>query len=234
MKPFVMLAIGAHPDDVEIGMGGTIRTHVEKGDIVYICNLTKAELSSNGTPSLRQQEATKSANILGVKERFQLEFPDRNITKSDPSYDELVKLIRTLKPNVVFAPYYEDRHPDHTACSHLVKEAVFDAKIRKYLPETEVHQVEQLFYYFINGISSADFYVDISDAEEVKMEALSCYESQFVEQAGSVKTPLTDRYLESVRHRDALFGKAAGVHFAEGFKREEPMVFSSIPKRSLT
>lgn len=233
MKPFVILAIGAHPDDVEIGMGGTIRTHVENGDVVYVCNLTKAELSSNGNPSLRQKEATKSANVLGVRERIQLEFPDRHIDRSHPSYRELVTVIRKVKPDVVFAPYHEDRHPDHGASCHIVKEAVFDAKIRKYLPEVPSHQVKQLFYYFINGIVSADFYIDITPAQEIKMEALSCYQSQFEKQVGSVTTPLTDRYLENVRYRDSLFGKEAGVQFAEGFKCEQPLLFSSIPKRSL-
>ncbi|WP_255450350.1 bacillithiol biosynthesis deacetylase BshB1 [Alteribacillus sp. YIM 98480] len=228
-----MLAVGAHPDDIEIGMGGTAASHSNKGDDVYICNLTKGELSSNGTIEERQHEAEKAAGILGIKKRFQLDFSDRSLDRSDSEYSHLITLIRELKPGVIFAPYHEDRHPDHGACCQLVKEAVFDAGIRKFPgSELEPHKTPSLFYYFINGFSVPDFFIDISSTQKVKEDALSSYQSQFVKRAKSVSTPLTDRYIESVKSRDSLFGKEAGVTFAEGFKTGSPLVFSAIPQRS--
>ncbi|MFB4163392.1 bacillithiol biosynthesis deacetylase BshB1 [Alteribacillus sp. JSM 102045] len=233
MKKDTILAVGAHPDDVEIGMGGTLASHSQNGGHVYICNLTKGELSSNGTVEERQHEAEAAAAIMGVKKRFQLDFSDRSLKCDDSEYFHLITLIRELQPDVVFAPYYEDRHPDHGDCCHLVKEAVFDAGIRKF-PGSDLkpHKTSSLYYYFINGFSVPDFFIDISHTQKTKEKALTSYQSQFIKRDGSVRTPLNDRYIESVRARDFLFGKEAGVLFAEGFKKGSPLVFSVVPKRS--
>ncbi|WP_026700930.1 bacillithiol biosynthesis deacetylase BshB1 [Salibacterium aidingense] len=224
-----LLCIGAHPDDVEIGMGGTAALHAHNGGSVYICSLTKGELSSNGTVESRQQEAQASARKLKAK-RYQLDFPDRGISSSHTQYHMLVDLIREIQPDTISAPFFEDRHPDHAACSITVREAVFDAGILKY-PDLSFppHKTASFFYYFINGIGQPDFYVDITTWQQCKEEALSCYQSQFVKTSDSVRTPLTEGYIESVRARDAVFGKQAGTRFAEGFKNASPLVLSSIP-----
>ncbi|MDQ0299414.1 bacillithiol biosynthesis deacetylase BshB1 [Salibacterium salarium] len=232
MSKMTILCIGAHPDDVEIGMGGTTAMHTKKGDDVYVCSLTKGELSSNGTVESRQREAEAAATQLKVTGRYQLHFPDRGISSNHHEYIVLLDMIRQVKPDVVFAPYFEDRHPDHSACSELVRQAVFDAGIKKY-PEVQYpsFKVDSFFYYFINGFDVPDFYLDISSEQERKEGALLCYESQFLLQAESVATPLTEGYIESVRSRDAMFGKQAGVRYAEGFKSAAPLVFASTPKR---
>ncbi|RSL33440.1 bacillithiol biosynthesis deacetylase BshB1 [Salibacterium salarium] len=232
MSSTVILCIGAHPDDVEIGMGGTVALHADKGDHVYVCSLTEGELSSNGTVENRQKEAEASASQLQVSGRYQLQFPDRGVSRTHHEYTNLLEIIRNIRPEVVFAPFYQDRHPDHAACSDIVRQAVFDAGIKKYPGvEYSAYKTDSLFYYFINGFDIPDFYVDISSGQERKESALSCYESQFVMKTGSVATPLTEGYIESVRSRDAMFGKQAGVRFAEGFKNASPLVFSSIPQR---
>nr|WP_240375740.1 bacillithiol biosynthesis deacetylase BshB1 [Bacillus piscicola] len=227
----VILAAGAHPDDVEIGMGGTIALHANRGDIVYICNVTKGELSSNGTVETRQQEAARAAAVLGVAERYQLHFPDRSLSQSHPEYYSLVSLIRELKPDVIFAPY-KDRHPDHGACGEVVQAAIFDAGIKRF-PKVKgaPHKTAAFYQYFINGVPEPDFYMDISRSRSVKEKALLAYESQFVKKPGSVDTPLTDQYIETVRRRDLLFGKEAGTEAAEGFKQVTPFLFSALPKR---
>ncbi|SDH06826.1 bacillithiol biosynthesis deacetylase BshB1 [Alteribacillus persepolensis] len=233
MNKRVILAVGAHPDDVEIGMGGSIAVHAENGDDVYICSLTRGELSSNGTIEQRQHEADQAGAILGITKRFQLNFFDRFLSREDQSYKDMISLIRDVEPDTVFAPFYEDRHPDHGACSRLVREAVFDAKIHKFPGISQpAHQTPSLFYYCINGVQIPDFYVDISRTQPKKEKALAAFQSQFVPKQDSIKTPLTDRYIESVRARDSLFGKEANTVFAEGFKRETPLVFSAVPKRS--
>ncbi|SFE34420.1 bacillithiol biosynthesis deacetylase BshB1 [Alteribacillus iranensis] len=232
MTKRTILAIGAHPDDVEIGMGGTIASHTAARDTVYICNLTKAELSSNGTVEKRQNEASDAAAILQVAKRYQLSFPDRGLSKDHTDYRALIQLIRELKPDVIFAPYEIDRHPDHGQCGQLVREALFDAGIRRY-PDIEVpaHKTPSFYYYFVNGFHQPDFYVDISRWQTDKEKALLCYQSQFVKDKNSVETPLTNGYIERVRSRDMLFGREAGVQAAEGFKVDAPFVFSSIPQR---
>ncbi|MFD2704466.1 bacillithiol biosynthesis deacetylase BshB1 [Salibacterium lacus] len=225
-----LLCIGAHPDDVEIGMGAAAANHAAAGDIVYICSLTKGELSSNGTVETRQQEAADSAAVLKVSGRYQLDFPDRAITKTHEQYNVLIETIREVKPDVVFAPYYEDRHPDHSACSVVVREALFDAGILKFPEVTgSPHKTTAFYYYFINGIGLPDFYVDTAAWQQHKEKALSCFQSQFVKTRGSISTPLTEGYVESVRARDAVFGKQAGADYAEGFKTASPLVLSCIP-----
>ncbi|MEH7899796.1 bacillithiol biosynthesis deacetylase BshB1, partial [Bacillus pumilus] len=113
MKRLDILAFGAHSDDVEIGMGGTIAKYVKKGSRVGICDLTQAELSSNGTVESRQEEAKAAAAILGVSTRIQLTLPDRGLYVNDEAMKDIAGVIRTYKPKLIFAPYHQDRHPDH-------------------------------------------------------------------------------------------------------------------------
>ncbi|MBM7645268.1 bacillithiol biosynthesis deacetylase BshB1 [Scopulibacillus daqui] len=220
-----ILAFGAHPDDAEIGMGGTIALHTAKGFKVGICDLTKAELSSNGNIVMRAEEASQASDKLGLAVRENLGFPDRGLALDDLMIAKVVDVIRLYKPELVFAPYFEDRHPDHGHCGRLVEEAVFSAKIRKYqgaqgLPS---HKVKDLYYYFINGFHKADFVVDITDVHKVKMDALKSYRSQFTLLDDNVETPLTNGYLEAVESRDRLYGKETETLFAEGFKTSRPL-----------
>ncbi len=125
-----ILAFGAHADDVEIGMGGTIAKYVQQGRKIVICDLTKAEMSSNGTVPLRQEEADKAAEILGVK-RISLDLPDRGLYMKAEYINQIITVIRQYKPALVFAPFLEDRHPDHGNCAKLVEEAVFFGRSKK-------------------------------------------------------------------------------------------------------
>jgi bacillithiol biosynthesis deacetylase BshB1 len=129
-KPLHILAFGAHADDVEIGMGGSIAKLAAHGKRIGICDLTDADLSSNGTIELRKQEAKKAAEILGVTERLSLGLPDRGLLLREEFIREIASVIRRFRPQIVFAPYFEDRHPDHGNCARLVEEAVFSAGIR--------------------------------------------------------------------------------------------------------
>lgn len=223
-----ILAFGAHADDVEIGMGGSIAKWVHEGKKVVICDLTKAELSSNGTVEMRQVEAKNAAEILGVKERLTLSIPDRGLYKNEDNILKIVEIIREFKPAIVFAPYYEDRHPDHANCSYLVEEAFFSAGIRKIKTQgaTAVHKPKSLYHYMINGFHRPDFAVDITDYMEKKIESLYAYKSQFVETEDGVKTPLTDGYIETVQARERMFGKEVGTTYAEGFKTKKPILLN--------
>ncbi len=225
-----ILAIGAHADDVEIGMGGTIAKYVAMGKNVGICDLTKAELSSNGTVELRLQEAETAARILGVTVRESLDLPDRGLYITEEYIKKIASVIRRYCPELLFIPYFEDRHPDHGNCARLVEEAVFSAGIKKFNTGNDLgpHRVRAVYYYMINGFHKPDFLIDISDNMETKKLALQAYESQFVKNDSSFDTPLVNGYIETVESRERLFGKDAGVMYAEGFITKTPLVIRDL------
>ncbi|MFD0586934.1 bacillithiol biosynthesis deacetylase BshB1 [Paenibacillus sp. GCM10027627] len=224
MEPVDILVFGAHADDAEIGMGGTIAKHTEAGYRVAICDLTEAEMSSNGTVELRRQEAAAASAVLGLCERSNLRLPDRGLATERVQIEAIVAEIRRLRPRIVFAPYWVDRHPDHVQCSKLIEEAVFNAKLRNYLPDFSPVQVESLMYYYINDVESVSLVVDITSSYEAKRKALRAYRSQFdlAASPGSVATPLTNGYLERVEARDSLLAQGRGWSYAEGFAIKRP------------
>lgn len=224
MNGLHILAFGAHADDVEIGMAGTIAKYTKQGYEVGICDLTEADLSSNGTVELRKQEALEAASRLGVQKRMNLAMPDRGLYMKEEYIQEIVKIIRTYKPKLVFVPFYEDRHPDHANCAKLVEEAIFSAGIRKYMPHIPPHRVQSLYFYMINGFHKPDFCIDISSYISDKIAALEAYESQFIKGENGVKTPLTEGYVETVVAREKMFGKEVGVMYAEGFMSKRPIL----------
>lgn len=219
-----ILVFGAHPDDAEIGMGGTIAKHAAAGCRIGLCDLTRAELSSNGTVEIRRKEADQALSLLGAAVRTNLELPDRGLFVTEQYIKLIVQEIRRWRPRIVFAPYWEDRHPDHIACSKLVQEAVFNAKLRKYMPDTSAHTVEKTLYYFINDVHEPDVIVDVSSVYGQKTDALRAYQSQFESGSNTVKTPLNQAYLERVEARDLLLGQQCGAAYAEGFISKQPVL----------
>lgn len=165
-----ILAFGAHADDVEIGMAGTIAKWTEAGKKVVICELTEAELSSNGTVEGRKEEAAAAASILGVSERINLQLPDRGLFFTEENIRIITEVIRKYEPVLIFAPFHEDRHPDHANCAKLIKEAYFSAGIRKYKTDNAYppHKARNLFHYLINGYTKPDFIIDITEYIEQK------------------------------------------------------------------
>jgi bacillithiol biosynthesis deacetylase BshB1 len=209
-------------------MGGMIAKYVSYGKRIGICDLTRAELSSNGTVDIRKEEARKAADILGVGIRETLNLPDRGLYFNQDYITKIAEVIRKYRPSLVFAPYMEDRHPDHGHCARLVEEAIFSAGIKKL--ETEgthpPHKVKNLYFYMINGFHTPDFLVDISSFIDKKIASLEAYESQFVKSPESYETPLVNGYIETVQARESLFGKQAGVQYAEGFKVNKPLLLN--------
>ncbi|MFD3446087.1 bacillithiol biosynthesis deacetylase BshB1 [Microbacteriaceae bacterium 4G12] len=224
MSELHILAFGAHADDVEIGMAGTIATYAKLGYKIGICDLTEAELSSNGTVELRKEEAKKAAHLMGAGIRLNLGLPDRGLQLKEDYIRKIVEVIRTYKPALVFVPFYEDRHPDHANCARLVEEAVFSAGIRKYGAGQEAHRVQDVYFYMINGFHKPSFCIDISQEMDSKIAALQAYSSQFTKGNDGVSTPLTEGYVETVVAREKMFGKEVGVAYAEGFISKKPLV----------
>ncbi|MEC1260554.1 bacillithiol biosynthesis deacetylase BshB1 [Bacillus swezeyi] len=229
MKMLDILAFGAHSDDVEIGMGGTIAKYTKKGFRIGICDLTQAELSSNGTVETRKNEAALAAEILGASPRISLALPDRGLFLNQAAVMEAVSVIRMYKPKLVFVPYQKDRHPDHGHAAEIVEEAVFSAGIHKYedAKKQPAHKVQNMYYYMINGFHKPEFVIDISETMAQKKESLGAYQSQFSRSEQSVETPLTNGYIETVEAREKLLGKEAGVAYAEGFFSKRTLLLNN-------
>jgi bacillithiol biosynthesis deacetylase BshB1 len=225
-----LLAFGPHPDDIEIGLGGTIARHVDLGVRVGLCDLTAGEMGSNGTVEERLAEADAAAAVLGSAWRINLRWPDRAIG-GDDQVRSAVALIRQARPSTIAIPYGSDRHPDHVAASRVLSEAVFNSALRRYEPSIAPWKPERVCYYFINDSAPPSFVIDVSGVYERKRRALACYASQFQPSAAdAVDTRLTSpRFQQLIESRDAQFGALAGVQFAEGFVVRDPIVLQRLP-----
>lgn len=226
-----ILCFGPHPDDAEIGMGGTLAKHAAMGHRVGIIDLTRGEMSTNGTPEERTEEAGEAGRILSLALRENLDIPDLGIGSSQDHLLKAVLAIRKHRPSVVACPYWEDRHPDHVRASCLLTEAVFAAGLRKIHPESDPHRVSRLIHYFINVEREPSFLVDVSDFYDVKLRSLAAHKSQFGVPRQGKETPLTDpRYLRRVRSRDQYFGSLCGVQFAEGFVMRDRVILADLTR----
>jgi bacillithiol biosynthesis deacetylase BshB1 len=226
-----VLVFGPHADDVEIGLAGTMARHAAEGLSVGICDLTRAELSSNGTPEERLAEAQAAAQVLGAAWRHNLGWPDGGIDGSGDQIRAAVELIRRSRPRAVAIPYWADRHPDHVAASDVLRRAIFKSGLRRY-DTAELHwQPDWVCHYFINDSAPPSFVVDVSAHYDRKRAALACYRSQFESGGAAVSTRLNSpTFAQLVESRDAQFGALAGVAFAEGLIVREPIVRSGLLK----
>jgi bacillithiol biosynthesis deacetylase BshB1 len=229
-----LLVFGPHPDDLEIGLGGTIAHHVALGWTVGLCDLTAGEMGSNGSVEERLDEAERARGILGAAWRENLRWPDRRIGKDPAHLDHAVTFIRRHRPRVVAVPYWSDRHPDHPAASQVLTEACFNAGLRRYgSGGGEAWKPEWICYYFINDSAPPSFFIDVSDVYERKLAALDCYSSQFTAPAagGAVPTRLnTPLFRQLIESRDAQYGALAGVRRAEAVVVREPILRSTLSK----
>jgi N-acetylglucosamine malate deacetylase 1 len=226
-----LLAFGPHPDDVEIGLGGTLAKHAALGHSVGLCDLTRGEMSSNGTPEQRVQEAEAARKVLGAAWRDNLALPDRAIGTSPDHTLRVVEIIRRVRPRTIAIPYWNDRHPDHESSAAMLRDAVFNAKLKRYEAAGDPWQPETVCYYFINDSGPVSFVVDVSDYYDTKRRALACYTSQFTRATESADTRLNSpSFTQLIESRDAQFGALAGVRFAEGIVTREPVVRAHLLK----
>ena len=226
VTPVDLLAIGPHPDDIEIGMGGTVARHAALGDRVGLCDLTAGEMGSNGTVEDRLAESEAARAVLGAVWRVNLRLPDRAIGGDAAHARAVAALVRLARPRVVAIPYWSDRHPDHVAASRLLTDGVFSAGLRRYEAEGDAWKPGWVCYYFINDSAEPSFVVDVSDHYDTKRRALAAHVTQFAPSgADAVGTRLTSsRFQQLIESRDAQFGALAGVAFAEGFVVRQPVL----------
>jgi bacillithiol biosynthesis deacetylase BshB1 len=235
MEPVDLLVFGPHPDDIEIGLGGTVAKHAASGCRVGLCDLTAGEMGSNGTVSERLAEANAAREVLGARWRVNLRWPDRGIDRVGDRARGAIELIREVRPRVIALPYWDDRHPDHIAASTVLSNAVFDGGLRRVDAAGDAWRPEWVCFYFINDSASPSFVVDVSEHYEIKRRALACYRSQFTTTAsGAVSTRLTSAsFNQLIESRDAQFGALAGVRFAEGLIVREPLLRDTLFKRDV-
>jgi bacillithiol biosynthesis deacetylase BshB1 len=227
-----LLVFGPHPDDIEIGVGGTVARHAAAGHRVGLCDLTEGELSSNGTVEERRLEAAEATRVLGAAWRENLAWPDGEIAPTPTLVRSAVDFIRRHRPRTIAIPYWDDRHPDHAAASHVLRLAAFKSGLRRYATDADPWRPDWVCYYFINDSTAASFVVDVSEHYQRKRDALDCYRSQFAPaRADAVPTRLTAAtFRQLIESRDAQFGALAGVAFAEGIVVREPVQRSGLLK----
>ena len=222
-----LLVFGPHPDDIEIGFGGVVALHAAKGYCVGLCDLTRGELGSNGTPDEREAEGEAARAVLGAAWRENLRWPDGGIDGNERQINDAVRLIRRARPRTVAVPYWKDRHPDHRAASEVLARAAFKSGLRRFAPDQgDAWRPDWVCYYFINDSEPASFAIDVSEHYDTKRKALACHRSQFASSgAGSVATRLTAPHFQQlIDSRDAQLGALAGVAHAEAVVVREPIL----------
>ena len=231
--PLDLLVFGPHPDDMEIGVGGTIARHTAAGMSVGLCDLTAGELGSNGTPEERIREADEACRVLGAAWRQNLRWPDGGISGTADQLRSAVDLIRRHQPRTIAIPHGNDRHPDHVAANRVLTEAAFKSGLRRFETDAAPWRADWVCQYFINDSISPSFVIDVSGHYDRKRQALACHRSQFApESAGAVPTRLSHAsFKQLIESRDAQFGALIGVAFAEGFVVREPVERTSLLRR---
>ena len=219
------LVVGAHPDDAELGAGGFLHKMKQRGYRTGIVDLTRGEMGSHGTPEQRLAEAEKSAAILGLDIRLNLDLGDGHLVPNIPKRHELARAIRRVRPTFILAPYINDKHPDHAAAGKMAKGAFYDARIAKLDLGLPPYSVSKLFYYPCHLYHGPSFVVDISDSFCAKMEAMLAYESQFDPQAEApyeqyIHLGISD-YRFHIESRCRHFGSLINVCYGEGFICED-------------
>jgi bacillithiol biosynthesis deacetylase BshB1 len=214
-----ILVVGPHPDDQELGMGGTIATLVRAGHDVLLLDMTNGEPTPYGTPELRAREAAEAAARLGAR-RTLLGLPNRRVEHTIPARHAVAGIIRAERIDVMFVPYPEDAHPDHRAVTRIAEDARFDAKLTKIDLPGEPRYPKWLFHYWcthLRIVPQPSFLIDTSDAVDAKRDAILAYRSQFVD------NPKNTGVLEWVSAADRYMGSRIGVRAAEPFFAREPI-----------
>ena len=214
-----ILVFGAHPDDVELGCGGTIIKEVQSGSKVGIIDLTRGELGTRGTADIRNQETKKATNIMGVLCRDNMSFKD-GFFKDDENHKlALIRKIREYRPDVVITNAVSDRHPDHSRSSQISVDACFLSGLEKIDTGQEKWRPRSIFHYIQFNNLTPDFVVDISGQMELKLQAVKSYSSQFYNPESQESDTIISSasFLDSVSYRAKDLGRQSGCDYAEGF-----------------
>ena len=222
-----ILVFAAHPDDAELGCGGTIAAHVAKGLKVGVVDLTKGEMGTRGTPELRMQEAAKSAEILGLAARENLGFNDYWFEQNPDTQKAIITAIRKYQPDVILANAITDRHPDHGKAAALLKQANFGSGLRRIETQLdgkaqEAWRAKVVYNYIQSRYIEPTFVVDVTEQWQTKINAVMAFSSQFHNpESNEPETFISSpRFMRFVEARARELGQRIGVEYAEGFTVE--------------
>jgi len=222
-----ILAIGAHPDDVELSCSGTLLKHKSLGQKIGILDLTRGELGTRGSAALRDEEAQNSSNVLQLDVRENLALPDGFFSNTPENQIAIIRQIRKYQPDIVLCNAIYDRHPDHGKGASLVSDACFYSGLIKIITEDDgtnqnAWRPKFVYHYIQDRYIKPDFIVDITDYMSKKMESIHCFKSQFFDPDSiAPPTPISSKqFIEGIRNRCAEWGRIIGVEYGEGFTCE--------------
>jgi bacillithiol biosynthesis deacetylase BshB1 len=222
-----ILVIAPHPDDAELGMGGAIVKFIAEGRRVGVLDLTSGEPTPHGSLETRGRETAAATKVLGLEWRENLGLPNRSLVPTLEARAKLAAVFRREKPRWLFAPYWVDAHPDHTAATKLVDDARFWSKLTKTDLPGEPHHPQRIFNYYCIHLKQAiqpAFVLDITPHMDAKMASIRAYESQFI--TGRTADPPT--FLDQLRDEASYWGKTIGVAYGEPFTCREPIGMRSM------
>jgi bacillithiol biosynthesis deacetylase BshB1 len=218
IEPIDILAFSPHPDDAELGCGGSLFLSIKEGLTVAIADLSEGECSSRGTCAQRKEEKLSASGLLGLSDRFSLGLPDTKIGLEPSQQDTVIELIRGVRPRMVLAPYWKDRHPDHERAGQLIRAACFYAGVAS-IGRGRPYRPESIYYYMVHSPLEPSFVVDITSVWEKKCEILRAYRTQFFNEDPEMK-PTAISNPEFLRYHEArctYFGAMIGVTYGEPF-----------------
>lgn len=214
-----ILAVGVHPDDVELSCSGTLLKHIAMGKSAGILDLTRGEMGTRGSGELRTKEAMASAKILGVQFRRQLNLGDCFFENHKEAQLEIIKVLREFKPQVVLCNAVNDRHPDHGRAAKLTADACYYSGLMKIETGQEAWRPKTVYHYIQDNYIHPDFVVDVTEFAEKKREAIMAFSSQFYNpNSKEPVTPISSpEFLEALMAKMSIWGRQIGVRYAEGF-----------------
>lgn len=221
------LVIAPHPDDAELGAAGLILQLKAEGRRVGVLDLTSGEPTPHGSPEIRRHETEQATHVLGLDWRENLGLPNRSLQATLEARHALAAVFRRVRPTWILAPYWVDAHPDHVAATQLIEDARFWSKLTKSdLPHSPHHPARVFYYYCVHLRLAAQpaFVLDISPHWERKLQAISCYHSQFV--AGRSQEAPT--FLDQLRDEAAHWGRLIGARYGEPFATREPVALAAL------
>jgi bacillithiol biosynthesis deacetylase BshB1 len=231
-----VLAIGVHPDDVELGCSGTLIKEVKRGKKAGVIDLTQGELGTRGTIETRFQEAEEAAKIMGVSVRENLKMRDGFFQNDEANQLQLIQAIRKYQPEIIIGNILEDRHPDHGRAGQLIYDACFLSGLKQVKTkdeegrEQEKWRPKQLLHYLQDRFYEPDVIIDITEVWEQRLQSIKAYKTQFHNPGSNedetyISSP---EFLESIIARARLLGKRIGVQFAEGFISKKSIGISNL------
>jgi bacillithiol biosynthesis deacetylase BshB1 len=225
-----VLAFGIHPDDVELGCGGTVILAVRQGHDVSIVDCSKGTSSSNGTPEERAAEAAEAARIMGVRKRFNLDLPDTRIQgESDDQAAVVVGCLRDERPDLVLIPSGDDPHPDHAAGGRLMDRALYFSGVHGYRRARPAWRVPHVLVYPGRTDFEPHIVVDVTSVHDLKIKAILAHRSQFLSGERRESTPLNSPdFIGFVEARSRAHGRRIGVRFGEPFRAAGPIALADL------